>query len=66
MPMQPIRGYKAPGRYPATEFSARHLFRNRFENGLAAAFVKLGGRVLLDPDRLDQLLAELASRARPA
>jgi hypothetical protein len=56
----PVRGYEAKGRYPATEDQARHLYRNRTQNGLAPAFTKAGGRVLFDPDRLDQLLANRA------
>ena len=57
MAMQPIRGYKAPKRYPGTEYLARHLYRNRHANGLAPAFAKVGARVVFDPERLDALLA---------
>lgn len=57
MPMRPIRGYRANDRYPSTEFQLRHLFRNRYQNRLASAFARVGGRVLFDPDRLDRLLA---------
>jgi hypothetical protein len=57
MAMRPIRGYKAENRYPDSEHKLRHLFRNRHENGLAPAFVKVGSRVLFDPERLDSLLA---------
>ncbi len=59
----PIRNYKAPGRYPAREDQARHLFKNRETNGLAEAFTKVGGRVLFDPDRVEALLAEQARTA---
>lgn len=57
MSMRPIRGYHARDRYPSTEYQLRHIYRNRHENGLAAAFAKAAGRVLFDPDLLDQLLA---------
>ena len=57
MAMQPIRGYKARKRYPETEYQARHLYRNRHENGLAPAFAKVGARVLFDPEKLDALLS---------
>lgn len=57
MAMRPVRGYVAKDRYPGTESQLRHLFRNRAENGLAAAFSKMGGRVLFDPERLDDILA---------
>ena len=60
MAFQPVRAYKARGRYPATEYQVRHLFRNRGDNGLGPAFTKLGGRVLFDPERLEQLLADRA------
>lgn len=56
----PLRDYRAPGRYPSSEHQLRHLYRNRFENGLAAAFVKIQGRVLFDPVRLTQLLSRLS------
>jgi hypothetical protein len=56
----PIRNYQAPGRYPATEHQARHIFRNLEENGLGPAFTKVQGRVLFDPDRLEQLLGKRA------
>jgi hypothetical protein len=58
MAFRPIRDYVAEGRYPSTEHQLRHLFRNRHENGLAPAFAKVQGRVLFDPDRLDQLLSD--------
>jgi hypothetical protein len=61
MAFRPIRGYSAPGRYPATEDQARNLFRNLKHNGLAGAFTKVNGRVLINPERLDELLAEQAS-----
>lgn len=54
--LQPIRKYQAPGRYPSTEFQLRHLWRNRYENGLATAFARVGNRVLFDPERLEALL----------
>ena len=57
MPMQPIRGYHARGRYPDSEHKLRHLYRNRSENGLAKAFAKVQGCVLFDADKLDSLLA---------
>jgi hypothetical protein len=67
----PVRGYKADGKYPATEFQCRALFRNRRKNGLAAAFAQVGGkrgRVLIDPDRIEQLLGAQSTpaAARPA
>jgi len=68
MAMRPIRGYSAPDRYPSTEHQLRHIYRNRAENGLASAFAKAAGRVLFDPDRLDQLMkapARDASTERP-
>lgn len=61
MAFKPVRGHKSPGHYPETEDKARHLFRNRHSNGLAAAFVKCGGRVLFDPDKLAELLAAQAA-----
>lgn len=63
MAMRPIRGYRADNRYPSTEFQLRHLFRNRHENGLAPAFARVGVRVLFDPEKLDQLLADQARTA---
>ena len=55
-----IRGYSAPGEFPASEHQLRHIHRNADANGLASAFTKVAGRVLFDPDRLQQLLAERA------
>jgi hypothetical protein len=55
-----MRGYSAPGKYPPNENTARHLARNAKENGLAAAFLKIQGRMLFDPDLLQQLIAEKA------
>ena len=60
----PIRGYAAKGGYPSREFQLRHLFRNRDQNGLSPAFAKVGARVLVDPARLDALIA--AQRDQPA
>lgn len=60
MAFRPVRGHNAPGRYPETEWQARHLFRGRDHNGLAAAFTKCGNRVLFDPDKIDAILAERA------
>lgn len=65
MAMRPIRGWKAPDRYPSTEYQLRHIYRNRAENGLAPAFTKAAGRVLFDPERLDQLMKVPAS-SQPA
>jgi len=59
----PIREYAAPGRYPSTEYQLRHLYRNVDGNGLGPAFVKVSGRVLFDPDRLEAILRERAERA---
>ena len=63
MAFRPIRGLTNPGGYPASEHQARHLHRNAEANGLGAAFTKAGGRVLVDLDRLQALLAEQASKA---
>jgi len=63
MAFRPIRKYKAAGRYPATEHQARHLYRNADNNGLGAAFVRVQGRVLMDPERLEALLTERARQA---
>ncbi len=60
MSFVPIRGYTAPGRYPTNENTARHLYRSAATNGLSAAFVKIGGRVLIDPDIIQSLLAAQA------
>jgi hypothetical protein len=57
MSFRPIRGYEDPSRYPSTEFQLRHIFNGRDTNGLADAFRKRCGRVLFDPDRLQELLA---------
>lgn len=62
MSWRPIRGYKATDRYPATEFQLRHIFRNRFHNGMGPAFSKVGARVLFDPEKLDALLASQSDR----
>lgn len=61
-----VRGYSAPGRYPATEYQARHLFRCRHENGLAKAFARAGSRILIDPERIDELLREQGAEATVA
>jgi len=66
MAMRPIRGWKAPDRYPATEYQLRHIYRNRSENGLAPAFAKVQGRVLFDPDRMDALLSHNPTRTAAA
>ena len=58
MAMRPIRGYQAADRYPSTEHQLRHIYRNRSNNGLAGAFKKAAGRVLFDPERLDEMLAK--------
>ncbi len=62
----PIRGLKSPGRYPSTEDQARHIYRHRRQNGLAAAFVKVQGRVLFDPDKIEALLAARAGSSAAA
>jgi hypothetical protein len=54
-----IAGYTNPGFYPSSEWQTRHLYAGRERNGLAGAFRKLGGRVLVDPDRLQHLIGEL-------
>ena len=59
----PVRGYSAPGRYPKTEDQVRHLHRHRTQNGLGPAFVKVQGRVLFDPERIEQLLIERAQQS---
>lgn len=66
MAFKPVRGHTSPGHYPETEWKARHLFRNRHSNGLAAAFTKCGNRVLFDPDKIEQILAERAAEAGQA
>lgn len=63
---RPIRGWQKPGAYPETEYQARHLYRNRHENGLAPAFAKVQGRVLFNPDKLDALLSTSAQPNRAA
>lgn len=60
MAFKPIRGYSAPGQFPASEHALRHIHRNASANGLGSAFTKVAGRVLFDPDRLQQLLSERA------
>jgi len=64
MPFVPVRKYNDPSRYPSGEYQLRHLAKNADENGLAGAFRKVGGRVLVDPDRLQQLIAELPDHAQ--
>lgn len=66
MAFKPVRGHSSPDRYPENEFKARHLFRHRHENGLAAAFVKVGNRVLFDPEKIDAILADRASQSSAA
>ena len=39
-----------------TEGSARWAYRQRHETGLAAAFVRMGRRVFIDPDRFHELV----------
>lgn len=63
MAMRPIRGYSARDRYPDNETKLRHLYRNRDRNGLAPAFVKVGSRVLFDPERMESLIAAQAGRS---
>lgn len=65
MAWRPVRGWTSPTDYPSTEHQLRHIYRNRDRNGLSPAFTKAAGRVLFDPDRLNQLMAVPAS-SRPA
>ena len=65
MSFRPIRDYKAPGRYPSTEYQLRHLYRNRKQNGLDAAFSRAGNRVLFDPEHLQRLLGGDTTRPKP-
>ena len=58
MAFRPIRGYNDRTRYPSTEYSLRHIHRNIELNGLGDAFARVGNRVLFDPDRLQELLAD--------
>ena len=44
--------------YPNTENGWRWLYRNRLERGLAHCFVRLGRRVLVDPQAYLDALAE--------
>ena len=66
MAYKPLRGLSQPNGYPSTEDQARHLFRHRHANGLAPAFVKVQGRVLFDPQRIESILAEQAGRSTAA
>lgn len=45
-----------------TEDAARWAYRRSHETGLAGAFIRIGGRVYLDPDKFH----ELARRGRAA
>ena len=56
MAFKPIRHYQNPDRYPSTEHQLRHIFRNADTNGLGDAFRRVGGRILVDPDRLEELV----------
>jgi hypothetical protein len=47
---------KAAGVPFETEDAARWAFRRRHETGLAAAFVKIGKRVYLDPQKFHELV----------
>ena len=58
MAWQTIRGYEDRSRYPSSEYQLRHLFNGRATSGLADAFRKVNGRVLFDPDRLQELIAQ--------
>jgi hypothetical protein len=64
MAFRPIRNYQDKSRYPSTEFQLRHIFNARDSNGLADAFRKKCGRVLFDPDRLQELLAQAPDPVR--
>jgi hypothetical protein len=45
------------GAYPSTYWQFVHVHKNASESGLAAAFARVGGRNVVDLDRLDALLA---------
>ncbi len=66
MAFQPVRNYSKPGTYPDSEHVLRHLYRNRADNKLAPAFTKVQGRVLVDIDRIQSLLAQQAEQQSKA
>jgi hypothetical protein len=66
MAYQPIRGYNKPDRYPSTEHQLRNIFRNADENGLGDAFRRVGSRILVDEDHLQQLIAKTGDHQRKA
>jgi hypothetical protein len=61
MDWRPVRGYKAKGKYPSTEWQLRHIHRNKSHNGYADAFTRVGNRVLFSPDRFDEIAARRSS-----
>ncbi len=44
--------------YPSTTESWRWLFRRRAERGVGEAFVRVGRRILVDTDRLIELMRQ--------
>ncbi len=58
----PVRGFAAPGRYPHSEAALRHIERS---GNFSAAFRRANGRVLVDLDRLQALIAESGAVRQP-
>jgi len=63
---KPIRGYRDVDRYPSTEHQLRHIYRNVDTNGLGDAFRRVSNRILVDPDRLQELIAAPGKSNAPA
>ena len=57
IPMNDAAGLRSAGiHYPSTPESWRWLYRTRAERGVAAAFIRCGRRILIDSDRLLELM----------
>lgn len=59
IPIGHVSALKEAGvHYPATPESWRWLYRTRAERGVEEAFLKCGRRILVDTDRLLQLMRQ--------
>jgi hypothetical protein len=47
--------------FPSTD-SARWCFRHRVERGLDAAFIRVGSRIYVDPDKFHELIRRRPER----